>query len=66
MIVSASELLIGRSYTFSQLEPVVRVTTGTVTGEVKNKRFVRIQCEESGGGKIIDLSVISRIERVDF
>lgn len=65
MIVSASEIVVGQSYTFSQIKDVVRITSGTVISEVKNDRFVTIKCAESGVRKIIDLSVLSRIELID-
>jgi len=65
MIVDSSDIEVGKSYTFSQIKDVVRITTGTVTSVIRDGRFVTIQCAESGSRKIVDLSVISRIELLD-
>ena len=65
MIIDSSKIEIGKSYTFSQIKDVVRITSGTVTSVIRDGRFVTIKCAESGTRKIIDLSVISRIEVVD-
>ena len=62
MIVNADELEVGKSYTFSQIKDVVRITSGTVTSVIRDGRFVTIKCAESGTRKIVDLDVISRIE----